>query len=114
MCIRDSIYSVPVVQGVIEISGGRAPQFFDIFQRFPTRTTLRSYEKELEDSAVVARASRPWVQYGWFVLFGDAGEKVLMGRDSWLFYRPDVRYLVEAPVASSSENFGDPVQTVVC
>jgi hypothetical protein len=37
----------------------------------------------------------PYLQRLWFQLFGEAGEKVIAGREGWLFYRPDVRYLVE-------------------
>ncbi len=89
------IASVPVTQGVVEVSRGRAPRFLDLFTRMPVRTNLRAFEKELEDDSLFARAARPWIQYTQFRLFGDAGEKVLAGRDGWLFYRPDVEYLLE-------------------
>ena len=35
------------------------------------------------------------MQYLCFKLLKEPGEKVLLGRDGWLFYKPDVRYLVE-------------------
>jgi hypothetical protein len=38
---------------------------------------------------------RPWMQRLWFTL-GNAGDKALAGRDGWLFYAPDVRYVVES------------------
>src|SRR6266545_1027584 len=90
------IYSVSVLQTGIELGHGRHPQFLNIFQRVPTRPNLRAYEKQLEDESIVAHAVRPWVQYSQFVLFGDLGEKALAGRSGWLFYKPDMRYLVEA------------------
>src|SRR6202035_2669216 len=34
-------------------------------------------------------------------VFGYPGEKALAGRDGWLFYRPDVQYLVEAETSDS-------------
>jgi hypothetical protein len=40
----------------------------------------------------------------WFKLLGEAGEKVIVGRQVWLFYKPDVRYLVE-PSAGVEESF---------
>ena len=107
------IYIVPVTQSIIEIADGRAPQFLDIFTRVPTRPNLRAYEKEMEDSAAFARASRPWIQYAWFKAFGDAGEKVLVGRDGWLFYRPDVRYLVEQPAGPEANNLQDPLDAIL-
>jgi hypothetical protein len=106
------IYLVPVTQSVVEIAGGRVPQFFDVFERLPTRPTLRVYEKEIEERSVFANAARPWIQYAWFVLLGDAGEKVLVGRDGWLFYRPDVRYLVEQPAQQAVEEPEDPVAAI--
>lgn len=113
ICFLAVILIVPATQSVIEIAGGRVPQFFDIFARFPTRPSLRVYEKEIEERSVFARMARPWVQYAWFVLFRDAGEKVLVGRGGWLFYRPDVRYLVEPPAPRAADGFGDPVGTVL-
>jgi hypothetical protein len=88
------IYCVPFAQTVAEISRGRWPRFLEIFTAAPTRQNLRAYDKQLEDS-LVAQAVRPWMQYSQFRLFGDAGEKLLMSRDGWLFYRPDLRYLLE-------------------
>ncbi|MCW5980175.1 MAG: hypothetical protein KIT09_18980 [Bryobacteraceae bacterium] len=107
------IYVVPVTQSLVEIASGRAPQVFDIFERPPTRPSLRAYEKEIEDRSVFANAVRPWVQYAWFVLLGDAGEKVVLGRDGWLFYRPDLRYLVEAPAPGTLEGGEDPATAIM-
>jgi hypothetical protein len=89
------IYCVPLAQTVLEASRGHWPRFLEVFTAAPTRANLRAYDKELEDDSLVTQAVRPWIQYSQFRLFGDAGEKVLMGRDGWLFYRPDLRYLVE-------------------
>jgi hypothetical protein len=89
------IYLVPVTQSVIEVMRGQAPQFLDVFRHIPNRPGLRAYERELEEQSFFASTLRPWIQYVRFALFGDAGEKVLIGQNDWLFYRPDVRYLVE-------------------
>lgn len=89
---------VPAGQVAVEAFDGQLPQCFDIFRHVPTRVNLRAYEKELEDRSIFARSARPWVQYGRFVLFRDSGDKVLFGRDGWLFYKPDVRYLIDSPV----------------
>jgi hypothetical protein len=96
------IYSVPLLQSGAEIARGELPQFLRVFSQAPTRTNLRAYEKELEDASIVAAAMRPWVQYLQFVLLRDAGEKVLMARQGWLFYKPDVSYLVESPAPAAN------------
>ena len=89
------ISCVPIVQMLADAARGRSPRFLEVFTQAPTRANLRTYEKQLEDDSLFARAVRPWIQYSLFRVFGDAGEKVLTGRGGWLFYRPDVRYLVE-------------------
>jgi hypothetical protein len=85
----------PLLQAGVEIARGRRPQFLDLFFTPPVRPRLRAWEHELEQASVIAQAVRPWVQYVWFKLLDYAGEKVLLGREDWLFYKPDVRYLVE-------------------
>jgi hypothetical protein len=101
------IFAVPLSQAGLEIWQGRRPQFLDVFPRAPTQAALRAYERQLEDSSTWARAVRPYVQSVWFNLLGEAGEKVIAGRDGWLFYRPDVRHLVE-PSAGAE----DPVAAI--
>jgi hypothetical protein len=54
---------------------------------------LRSYEKEMEKSSVIANAVRPVVQYTRFSLLKDYGDKAIAGKNGWLFYKPDVEYL---------------------
>ena len=106
------IYSVPLTQSIVEIARGQFPQVFDVFRQIPNRPILRSYEKELEEQSIVARSVRPWIQYARFVLFGDAGEKVLVGRDGWLFYRPDVRFLVEPLTPPAGAKSEDPFDAI--
>jgi len=106
------IYSVPLLQSGAEVVRGQHPQFLDVLSRAPTRTNLRAYEKELEDGSIFATTVRPWLQYAQFILFRDAGDKVLLGREGWLFYKPDVSYLVEPPVPVVAKN-PDAYHTIV-
>lgn len=99
------VAAVPVTQGIVEAFDGQVPQCFDLLRHVPTQTNLRTFEKELEDRSIFARSARPWIQYWRFVVFRDAGEKVLFGRDGWLFYRPDVRYLVDSPSIEEEDPF---------
>ena len=103
---------VPLSQAGLELSRGSRPQFLDIFAHTPTAPNLRAFEHQLEESSLWAGAVRPYVQYAWFKLLGDAGEKVVMGREGWLFYKPDVRYLVE-PLAPTPAGDDDPASAIV-
>jgi hypothetical protein len=59
---------------------------------------LRPYEAEMEKSSVFATTLRPWMQFGYYRMFGDLGSKGVRGAHDWLFYRPDVEYLVRPDV----------------
>jgi len=54
---------------------------------------LAAFEHALEDESVFGRALRPPAQRilsGWL---GTGNERVYVGRNGWLFYRPDLEYL---------------------
>jgi hypothetical protein len=98
-------------QIVLELREGETPQIVDLFRQAPTRANLRRLESDLESKCRLAQAVRPWAQYARFVLLQDAGDKALLGRSGWFFYRPAVQYLVEpwalpvrsVPVRASKE-----------
>ncbi|MDA2926443.1 hypothetical protein MYX78_04295 [Acidobacteria bacterium AH-259-G07] len=94
-CFLTLIFAVPLTQVGIEIYEGQRPQVSELFLHLPTEANLRGFESEVEDSSWFAQFLRLWMQYLRFELLWDLGEKVLLGRDGWLFYRPDVQYLVE-------------------
>lgn len=83
-------------QIVWELRDGEQPQIAELFRQTPTRANLRQFEGGLESNCRLAQAIRPWVQYARFVLLEDAGDKALIGRAGWFFYRPAVQYLVES------------------
>ncbi len=95
------IYVVPITQVVIELARGDRPRALDVFTQSPTAANLRAYERELENASAAATWARPWTQYVWFAALGNAGEKAVLGRDGWFFYKPDVRYLVEPCIRES-------------
>jgi len=78
-----------------ELRDGEQPQIVGLFRQVPTRANLRQFENRLENTCRLAQTLRPWMQYARFVLFEDAGDKALVGRAGWFFYRPTVQYLVE-------------------
>ncbi len=56
---------------------------------------MEAYETMLEDASVFGRAVRPTVQ-AWLTCAGVGNEKAYVGRDGWLFYRPDVDHVTGA------------------
>jgi alginate O-acetyltransferase complex protein AlgJ len=64
---------------------------------------LTGFEQALEDESLIARSLRPAAQLlmtGWL---GAGNERVYPGRESWLFYRPDVEYLTGRPFLDPSQ-----------
>ncbi len=81
----------------MELRGGEAIQALTVLRQKPTAKNLREYERELEEASWVAQQLRPWMQYAQFRFLQEAGDKALVGRDGWMFYKPGVRYLTERP-----------------
>jgi len=69
---------------------------------------LRPYEKEMENSSVFALSVRPRMLLTFFFLFRDLGEKGVLGRNGWFFYKPDVDFLVKPSVVDRRSIAVDP------
>ena len=91
------IFSVSLTQIVIELSCDQRPLLGELFVQKPTKANLRAIEKEIEESCWFSQKLRPWMQYLRFIVLKDTGDKALMGRDGWLFYKPAVHYLTLTP-----------------
>jgi len=89
------IFGVGLSQPVRDITQGERPQVLDVFARPPTEKNLRAYEKDMEDSSWVVQGTRPWMQFVRYMTLKDLGRDVLVGRDGWFFYKPDVRFVIE-------------------
>jgi hypothetical protein len=89
--------AIPAGQAVLELRRGERPLALALFDLKPTAANLRAYERDLEDSSQAARWARPWAQYAQFTWFKDGGEKALLGREGWLFYKPGVQYVTQRP-----------------
>ncbi|MBM4435663.1 MAG: hypothetical protein FJ029_00210 [Actinobacteria bacterium] len=105
------IFAVPLLQLAVERRRGSGVRAVEVFQQKPTSANLRAYEHNLEDASVVARALRPLFQFAQFTWLRDGGEKALVGRDGWLFYKPGFDDMVTRgkPVAVTN----DPVTAIV-
>jgi hypothetical protein len=105
------IGSVGLLQTTVELRRGEKPGALGVFGQKPTSANLRAYEHTLEDDSVVARALRPIFQFAQFEWLKDGGEKALVGRDGWLFYKPGYDAMVSSEAARKSP--GDPVEAIV-
>lgn len=101
-----------LIQTVFELRQGGGVQAMEVFHQRPTSANLRAYERNLEDASVVARALRPLFQFAQFAWLRDGGEKALIGRDGWLFYKPGFDYMVAGNNGLSTAT-NDPVPAIV-
>ncbi|MCC7374440.1 MAG: hypothetical protein IT581_07275 [Verrucomicrobiales bacterium] len=101
-----------ITQTAIEFGRGESVGALQVFHQRPTAANLRAYEHSLEDTSVLARTVRPWFQYIQFAWLRDGGEKTLVGRDGWLFYKPGCDALVSRTPQHKGTN-QDPVRAIV-
>jgi hypothetical protein len=59
---------------------------------------IRPFEKELDDNSIFASIVRPLMLHVRYVAFGDLGDKGIPGRKNWMFYTPDVEYLIKPSI----------------
>src|SRR5262249_39798077 len=95
VCFLVIIFGVPITQICIQASRGERVQFTDVFRDPPRERNVRQMDHGLKDGSWFEHGLRPLLQQFLFRRVGDTGAKADMGRDGWLFYRPDVRYVVE-------------------
>jgi len=90
-----TICSAGLSQLIFDLVDGQPPQVAELFMQKPAKANLRAFERELQDNCRLAKRLRPWMQYAQFVILGGLGDKVVVGRSRWLFYKPAVQYLIE-------------------
>ena len=95
ICFLVVIAGVPVTQTCLELARHERVQATDVFRYQPTAKNLRQFEHTLEEKSWFQQELRPQLQRFLFTTLHDTGAKGVLGRDRWLFYRPDLRYLVE-------------------
>jgi hypothetical protein len=108
-----ALLSISVVQFATELSEGQQPQIVELFRQVPTKDNLRMFENDLEKSCQIADWLRPSVQYAQFLLLADMGDKALMGRSGWFFYKPAVQYLIEPLPAYSTYSRADVISSII-
>ena len=95
ICFLAVIAGVPVTQTCLELARHERVQATDVFRYEPTAKNLRQFEHTLEEKSWFQQQLRPQLQRFLFATLQDTGAKGVLGRNCWLFYRPDLRYLVE-------------------
>jgi hypothetical protein len=101
-----------LIQTVSELRDGEQPRALDIFRQPPTARNLHEYEQSLEETSLAVKQFRPWVQYIQWRFLNDAGEKAVLGRHGWLFYRPSVLYVIERPSGAPESDSADPLPAI--
>ena len=98
-------------QTVAELWQDEKPGALDVFKQPPTAENLHAYEQSLEDSSLVVKELRPLAQYLEWKFLADPGEKAVVARDGWLFYRPNLRYLLDRNI-DDSDSSGSPLAAI--
>ena len=91
-----AIFSVPISQASLELYRRQRPQAIDGLLHAPTEANLRAYERALEDNSWIAEAVRRPMRQAHIFLLRQLGAKAVVGEAGWLFYAPDVDYLVNS------------------
>ena len=78
----------------------------------PTAQNLHAFERRLENQSLVVKRLRPWMQYLEWRFLADAGEKAVLGRHGWLFYRDSVRFATERPTGAALIDSSDPLPAI--
>lgn len=107
------LVGVPLVQGLVEYRRGDPLGALAILDTAPTAAGLRSYERGLEEANVFARLLRPGYQFVQFAWLHDGGDKALVGRDGWMFYKPGFDAAVARTPATATASTNDPVAAIV-
>lgn len=104
--------SALLIQTAVELHQRQGVGALDVFRQKPTSANLRAYEHGLEEASVIARTARPAFQFAQFAWLRDGGQKTLLGRDGWLFYRPGYDAML-AGTPSRTAAADDPVAAIV-
>jgi alginate O-acetyltransferase complex protein AlgJ len=71
-------------------AAGRAGQGALLAANRELLAALDRFDERLEEESVIQRALLPWGQWALTRLGGVGNEQAYLGREAWLFYRPDV------------------------
>ncbi|MCL4203113.1 MAG: hypothetical protein KJ000_11485 [Pirellulaceae bacterium] len=107
------IFSAGTIQTIAELRRGEWPESLRVFRQMPTAANLRSFETDLEQASLVIGWLRPPAQFARFQWLADAGDKSLVGREGWLFYRPGIQQAARGAADDPSASLADPLPAIV-
>lgn len=113
------IFAVPLFQMATDLLHRRPPQALEVFRQKPTLENIQAYEKELERESTVMDATRPYMQWLFTRLSGRGNEKVVTGKDGWLFYRPSLNHVFHPGFMGAAAGIpkdapeGDPLSSIL-
>ncbi|MDQ6623385.1 MAG: hypothetical protein M3Y86_07870 [Verrucomicrobiota bacterium] len=100
-----TIATVPLMQ--IATHGSRVLSAFRAIvpttRGLPRAQDLKAVEKDLETDSTVSQWLLPRAQSLLIGQLHAASEQVYLGRDGWLFYRPDVEYVIGPPFLAAAQ-----------
>jgi len=120
------VAGIPLWQAAHELRTRGRAHVVALFTRWPTKENLHGWDRQARDNSLAGSSVRPRLLQLQYDLFGDAGPKAVVGRDGWLFYRPDVDYLAlpgirdprfylgsfDTTVAGTRANLRDPLVAI--
>jgi hypothetical protein len=87
---------IPAVQSGLELARNGRVQALDVFHQLPSRAALRAYEQALESASAFKAWVQPRVQQALTAGAGAGTDRVVLGRDEWLFYQPGLDFVTGA------------------
>ena len=72
---------------------GKAQGFWGYWNLFPSVDRINAFETSLKENSILTTSLLSPTQLAMTSLLGAGNEKAYVGKDNWLFYRPDVEYL---------------------
>src|SRR5689334_9302824 len=107
------IAGVPLAQIILEFRDENGVRALEIFGQAPTAENLRLFEHNLEAANWANRFTRPWLQFAQFAWLNEGGDKAVIGRQGWYFYKPGLKYMLARPDGSKPQpGTNDPVAAI--
>ena len=106
------LLSAGVVQLAVELAERRPSHFTELFRQLPTEDNLRMFENDLQKNCRLAEMLRSSIQYMQFLVLRNMGDKAVIGRSGWFFYKPAVQYLIEPLPADLQYSRADVISAI--
>jgi hypothetical protein len=99
-CFLAVVIGIPLIQAAHEaVVDHEMPHLLEVFTGAPTKAHLHGWDQSSRDRSIFSKFLRPMFQQWEYDLLGYTGPKVIAakGEGKWLFYAPDVQYLLNPP-----------------